>query len=453
MSEYGVYSLVPTAVVLILAIWSHRTIESVIAGALVAFMITDQTNFLSAFSDAMLNVMQDEDTAWVLLVCGLYGSFIALLVKGGGAQAFGDLIAKRVASKQSSLLWTWALGLVIFLDDYLNSLTVSSSMKNVTDKYKTSREMLAYVVDSTAAPICLIIPISTWAVYFSGLLEKNGIAEDGQGIDVFIQSIPYMFYPFIAVLIVPLVITGVIPLIGKMKEAEHRAESTGQLIPPGSEGVEIPDTYAGGDGKGARASLFFVPIVSLVAFTVWFDIDLLMGVYAGIMVTLLQYYFMGVLKPIEMFETLIDGVRVMVPVLMILVAVFTLIEANNAIGLTDFVIHAVAPYMTAQMLPIVAFITMAFISFTTGSNWGVFAIAMPVVFPLAAEVGVSVPLIAGALFSASGFGSQACFYSDSTVLTAQGSGCAPYDHAITQLPYALIAAGLSAVGYLVIMWI
>ena len=106
--------------------------------------------------------------------------------------------------------------------------------------------------------------------------------------------------------------------------------------------------------------------------------------------------------------------------------------------------------MTAEMLPILTFVTMAFISFTTGSNWGVFAIAMPVVFPLAQEVGVSIPQIAGALFSASGFGSQACFYSDSTVLTAQGSGCAPYEHAITQLPYALLAAGLSALGYLLI---
>jgi Na+/H+ antiporter NhaC len=441
---------VPTLVVLGLAVWSHRTIESVIAGAIVAFLITAQGNFLSALSEAALTVMKDDNTGWVLLVCGLYGSFIALLVKGGGAQAFGSMVTGYVKSKRGSLMWTWALGLVIFLDDYLNSLTVSSSMKSVTDKYRTSREMLAYVVDSTAAPICLIIPISTWAVYFAGLLEKNGIAAEGKGIDVFIQSIPYMFYPWVAVLIVPLVIMGVIPLVGRMKVAEERAESTGQVIPDGSENIQMDDTYEGGTGDRAELSLFFLPIAALIFFTVWFDIDVLMGVMAGILITLVQYLVKGVLSPTEMFDTLMDGLKVMVPVLTILVAVFIFIEANNAIGMTEYVIRTVAPYMSAQTLPILTFVTMAFISFTTGSNWGVFAIAIPVVFPLAQEVGVSVPLMAGALFSASGFGSQACFYSDSTVLTAQGAGCAPYEHAITQLPYALLAAGISAVGFLLI---
>jgi tetracycline resistance efflux pump len=448
--DYGVISLLPTFVVLALAIWSHRTIESVLAGSIVAFLIVEKGNFLGAFSESLITVMMDRDTAWVLLVCALYGAFIALVVKGGGAQAFGVLITRWVKGKRSSLMWTWALGLVIFLDDYLNSLTVSSSMKNVTDKYRTSREMLAYVVDSTAAPICLIIPISTWAVYFAGLLEKNGIAEDGQGIDLFIQSIPYMFYPFVAVIMVPLVIMRVIPLLGKMKQAEARAEQTGQLIPPGCEHIEIADTYEIGDGKAATPSLFFLPLAALVFFTVWFDIDLLVGVIAGIFVTVAQYFIKGVLKPTDMFDTLLDGLKVMVPVLTILIAVFTFIEANNAIGMTDFVIRTVTPYMTAELLPVLVFITMAFIAFTTGSNWGVFAIAIPVVFPLAQELDVSIPLMAGALFSASGFGSQACFYSDSTVMTAQGSGCGPYEHAITQLPYALIAAGISAVGFLLV---
>jgi tetracycline resistance efflux pump len=450
VSDYGAISLIPTVVVLGLAIWSHRTIESVIAGAIVAFIITSQGNFLSALSEAALTVMQDENTGWVLLVCGLYGSFIALLVKGGGAQAFGDLVTRYVKSKKGSLMWTWALGLVIFLDDYLNSLTVSSSMKNVTDKYRTSREMLAYVVDSTAAPICLIIPISTWAVYFAGLMEKNGVAPQGEGIDVFIQSIPYMFYPFVAVVIVPLVILGVIPLMGRMKAAEARAEETGQVIPPGSENIQMDDTYEGGNGESASISLFFLPIAALIFFTVWFDIDVLMGVMAGILITLVQYLAKGVLKPTEMFDTLLDGLKVMVPVLTILVSVFIFIEANNAIGFTEYVVRTVAPYMSAQTLPVLVFVTMAFISFTTGSNWGVFAIAIPVVFPLAQEVGVSIPLMAGALFSASGFGSQACFYSDSTVLTAQGAGCSPYEHAITQLPYALMAAGISGVGFVLI---
>jgi len=207
--DYGAISLVPTALVLILAIWSHRTLESVIAGAIVAFLIMDGWQFADRLATVAKEVLADEVTAWVVLVCALYGSFIALLVKGGGSYAFGEWLTRRLRGKRSSLLATWVLGLVIFLDDYLNSLTVGATMKSVTDRFKTSREMLAYVVDSTAAPMCLLIPISSWGVYFAGLLEKNGVAESGEGIALFVESIPYMFYPLLAVVVVPLVIVGV----------------------------------------------------------------------------------------------------------------------------------------------------------------------------------------------------------------------------------------------------
>ena len=451
MESYGAISLIPVVVVLTVAIITHRTIAAVTAGALVAFLIADGLGFIGSLSEALLTVMQDENTGWVLMVCGLYGSFIALLVRAGGAQAFGNLVTRRVSSKRGSLLWTWALGLVIFLDDYLNALTVSSSMKKVTDKYKTSREMLSYVVDSTAAPTCLIIPISTWGVYFAGLLEKNGVAAEGEGINLFIQSIPYMFYPFAALAIVPLVIIGVIPLLGTMKQAELRAETTGQLQPPGtSMDIEMEEPYHEGDSGASRPSLFFVPLFVLIVVTILSDIDLLIGVIAAILVTMVQYLVTRTLTLYEMFDTVMEGLKTMLPVLCILVAVFTFIEANNALGFTEYVISSVSPYMTPRMLPVLTFITMAFVSFTTGSNWGVFAIAIPVVFPLAVELDVSIPLMAGALFSASGFGSQACFYSDSTVLAAQGSGCPSYEHALSQLPYALIGAAIAATGFLIV---
>ncbi|MFT6275120.1 MAG: Na+/H+ antiporter NhaC, partial [Halioglobus sp.] len=287
--------------------------------------------------------------------------------------------------------------------------------------------------------------------YFAGLLEKNGIAEQGQGIQVFIQAIPYMFYPLLAVIIVPLVIVGIIPLVGRLKLAEQRAELTGQVIPAGSEHIDIEvGTEESAVGDSGGTVLFFLPLASLIFFTVWFEIDVLMGVMAGILTTLLQYFLMGVLRPVEMFDTMMDGLKTMIPVLTILVSVFIFVEANNAIGMSSYVINSVSPYMSAWSLPVLTFICMAFISFTTGSNWGVIAIAIPVVFPLAQEIGVSVPVMAGALFSASGFGSHACFYSDSTVLSAQGSGCASYDHAASQFPYALLAAVLSAIGYLII---
>ncbi|MDA9579932.1 sodium:proton antiporter [Luminiphilus sp.] len=440
--DYGAVSLIPTALVLVLAIWSHRTLESVICGAIVAFLIMDGWQFADRLATVTTEVLADESTAWVMLVCGLYGSFIALLVKGGGAYAFGEWLTPKLQSKRSSLLATWLLGLVIFLDDYLNSLTVGATMKSVTDRFKTSREMLAYVVDSTAAPMCLLIPISSWGVYFASLLEKNGVADSGQGIALFIESIPYMFYPLLAVVIVPLVIMGVIPLVGSMRVAEARAEETGDL------GVVEDTTLAVEASENPRMSVFFLPIAALLFFTVVPSVDLLRGVILGIMVTLVQYGVLRIMPLTALFDTCVEGLKSMIPVLTMLLALFVFVEANNAIGLTDYVIAGIKPYMTATLLPVLIFISISAVAYTTGSNWGVIAIAMPVVFPLAEAFDVNTPLMVGALLSASCFGSHACFYSDSTILSAQGAGCKTYDHAISQLPYALIGAVAASLLFL-----
>jgi len=402
----------------------------------------DGWQFADRLATVTTEVLADESTAWVMLVCGLYGSFIGLLVKGGGAYAFGEWLTPKLQSKRSSLLATWLLGLVIFLDDYLNSLTVGATMKSVTDRFKTSREMLAYVVDSTAAPMCLLIPISSWGVYFASLLEKNGVADSGQGIALFIESIPYMFYPLLAVVIVPLVIMGVIPLVGSMRAAEARAEETGDL------GVVEDTTLAVEASENPRMSVFFLPIAALLFFTVVPSVDLLRGVILGIMVTLVQYGVLRIMPLTALFDTCVEGLKSMIPVLTMLLALFVFVEANNAIGLTDYVIAGIKPYMTATLLPVLIFISISAVAYTTGSNWGVIAIAMPVVFPLAEAFDVNTPLMVGALLSASCFGSHACFYSDSTILSAQGAGCKTYDHAISQLPYALIGAVAASLLFL-----
>lgn len=440
--EYGIVSLLPTALVLVLAIISRRTLESVVAGALFAFLLMDGTGFIATMAVVSLDVLRDEYTAWIILVCALYGSFIALLVRSGGSTAFGHLLLARLTSKRQSLLATWGVGLMIFLDDYLNSLTVGATMRAVTDKFKTSRAMLAYVVDSTAAPMCLLIPISSWGAYFAGLLEKNEIAADGQGLGLFVESIPYMFYPIIALLIVPLVIMGVIPRLGAMKQAEYRAESSGDL---GAISDAEGESLVGNGGP----STFFLPIVALLFFTVVPNVDLLRGVIAGILVTLIYFASLRLMPLSELFDTCTNGLKIMVPVLAMLLALFIFVEANNRIGLTEYVIQAVQPYMTAMWLPVIIFVTMSAVSFATGSNWGVIAIAMPVAFPLAQAYDVSIPLVIGALLSASGFGSHACFYSDSTVLSAQGAGCDTYQHAITQIPYAILAATIAALFFLI----
>ena len=439
--DYGFVTLLPTLLVLGLAIWSRRTLESVLAGALFAFFIMEGIGFLDAMAEATLATLMTEEVAWVMLVCGLYGGFIGLLVKGGGSYAFGRAVMSRIETKRGGLLATWGLGLVIFLDDYLNSLTVGATMKAVTDRFRTSRAMLAYVVDSTAAPLCLLVPLSSWGAYFASLLEQNGVAPEGQGLSVFIETIPYLFYPMVALLIVPLVALGIIPLLGAMRRAEEQAE-TGDL------GVFEDNALAVEENARGGMSVFFFPIIAMVFFTVFPGIDLLRGVIAGILVTFVHYAVVRVMPLGELFDTCIDGVKSMVPVLAMLLTLFVFVEANDRLGLTPYVIEAVSPFMTPQLLPVVVFVTVSLLSFTTGSNWGVIAITMPIAFPLAQTFEVSIPLVMGALFSASGFGSHACFYSDSTVLSAQGAGCRTHEHAITQLPYALLGATVAAILFI-----
>ena len=442
--DYGFITLLPTILVLGLALWSRRTLESVLAGALAAFFIMEGFGFLDAMAQATLATLMTEDVAWVMLVCGLYGGFIALLVKGGGSYALGRALISRIETKRGGLLATWSLGLVIFLDDYLNSLTVGATMKAVTDRFRTSRAMLAYVVDSTAAPLCLLVPLSSWGAYFASLLEQNDVAAEGQGIAVFIETIPYLFYPMVALLIVPLVAVGVIPLVGPMRRAEELAERTGDLGASEDQALAVEENARGG------MSVFFLPMLAMVLFTVFPSVDLLRGVIAGILFTFAYYALWRVMPILEVFDTCIEGIKSMVPVLAMLLTLFVFVEANDRLGLTPYVIDAVSPFMTAGMLPVVVFVTVSALSFTTGSNWGVIAITMPIAFPLAQTFDVSIPLVMGALFSASAFGSQACFYSDSTVLSAQGAGCTTHQHAVTQLPYALLGAAVAAMLFILV---
>jgi len=442
--DYGFITLLPTILVLGLALWSRRTLESVLAGALAAFFIMEGLGFLDAMAQATLATLMTEDVAWVMLVCGLYGGFIALLVKGGGSYALGRALISRIETKRGGLLATWSLGLVIFLDDYLNSLTVGATMKAVTDRFRTSRAMLAYVVDSTAAPLCLLVPLSSWGAYFASLLEQNGVAAEGQGIAVFIETIPYLFYPMVALLIVPLVAVGVIPLVGPMRRAEELAERTGDLGASEDQALAVEENARGG------MSVFFLPMIAMVLFTVFPSVDLLRGVIAGILFTFAYYALWRVMPILEVFDTCIEGIKSMVPVLAMLLTLFVFVEANDRLGLTPYVIDAVSPFMTAGMLPVVVFVTVSALSFTTGSNWGVIAITMPIAYPLAQTFDVSIPLVMGALFSASAFGSQACFYSDSTVLSAQGAGCTTHQHAVTQLPYALLGAAVAAMLFILV---
>lgn len=403
--------------------------------------------------------MQDPTIAWLILVCGSFGALIALLVHAGGAMAFGQSALKITKSRKSSLLMTFVLGVVIFIDDYLNALTVGETMKRVTDKYRVSREMLAYVVDSTAAPICVLIPLSTWAVFFSGLIENTGSASVGEGITLYIQSIPYMLYAWFAVLMVLLVCLGIMPNIGPMKKAEFRAHprSAGAMHVNHAELTADPYAVEAINAEFANQQIehgklynFMVPILLLVGSTIYFGVDIWKGLLVTLTFTIIFFSAQKLIRLDDMMKQMFDGFQTMLPAIGIVIAAFMFKAMSDMLGMPQYVIQSLMPFMSPALLPAIIFVAMAILAFATGSSWGVFAVTIPIVMPLAHSIDANIPLVIGALLSASSFGSQACFYSDSTVLAAQGSGCDLMGHALTQLPYALIAAFMALISFLVL---
>ena len=452
----GAWSLLPTAVVFTLAMVSRRPIESLLAGGILGLIMLNGWGFAPPFAEVSLRVMTDESVAWIFLVCGFMGSLIALLMKSGAMNAFIHTAEKAIRSRVSALFVTWVLGVALFVDDYLNSMAVGATMQKITDKYRVSRDMLAYVVDSTAAPASVLIPISTWAVFFGVLLEDNKVAPEGEGVLYYIQAIPFMFYPLAAIFLVPLVIFGLVPIFGPMKKAEARAQASSAPSLAQSESADVfdlePDDKTPPSAKRQTflTWLLIISMVSLVGFTVYFDLDFLTGIYCALGVTIALLVISRSMAPANVTRNSIGGFIWMIEPMAIIFAAFVLKDVNDQLGMPQYVIALVEPYMTAQSLPVIAFVTMALLSFTTGSNWGIFVITVPIVVALARAVEADMVLIIGATLSASTFGSHACFYSDATVLTAQATGTTPMRHAFTQLPYALIAASVAAIGYIII---
>ncbi len=454
MQDPTFVAVLPALLVFVLAIVTRRPIESLITGALVGLWMLHGTNLLPEFAATTLRVMTDEDVAWVILVCGFMGSLIALLLRAGGFAAFSEFLRKRVRSAAGVLMGTWGFGLLLFVADYMNSLASGTAMRGLSDEHGVSREKLAYVVDSTAAPVSVIIPFSTWSAFYTGLIVSSGLAPAGEGFGLYVEAIPYMLYAWFAILLVPAVALGWVPSLGPMKSADARAaDPSAQSSSAATDSVEEAHATVQKPGTEPRISLFVLPMVVLVLATFWFDRDFLSGIYFTLGALLVALLGLRILDFNDAFDTVLRGFISMIEPLAVVVASFIFKDVSDALGLPTYVVSAIEPIVTAELLPVAIFISMALVSFVTGSNWGVFVIVMPIVATLAGNLGADPALVVGATISASTLGSHACFYSDATVLTARATGCSPFQHALTQFPYAVIAAGAAVLGYLALAWI
>ena len=451
--DYGALCLIPLAVVIVFALVTKRTLEALLLGTFVGFIIISPNpkEFIPNFINSFYTVIADTTTIWVILVCGLFGSLIALIEKSGGTEGFAKLTAKVAKGRKSALICTWILGIIIFIDEYLNALAVGFSMRRLTDKYNISREELAYVANSTGATVTVLIPFTTWSAFMiSQIVAVLGI-DPSEGTATYMKVIPFVIYGWVGTLVVPLFILRVIPAFGPMKKAIKRAEE-GQCLPDSTveEVAAAQDEIEEGmEGKKARAINFIIPMVVLAVVTVW-TADLLYGVLSGIIIAAILFLPQKLMKPTEFFDAGVKGFEEMFFVLAIVVVAFVFAQANDQLGLTPYVINAIAPILSPKLLAVFSFIVVALLALCTGSFWGIAAIAFPIILPLAQTMDVSVYLAAGAVVSGASFGSQACFFSDAATLTCKATQIKNSDYMRNVLPILVVPFVIACIIFLIV---
>lgn len=444
MTDYGLLTLLPVFVVIVLATVTRSSFEPLIVGILVGCVIAYQGDFLNKFIEHLTTALTDKNSGWVILVCMLYGSLITMMIRGGGTAGFSNFLLRYVHNRRSALVSAWVLGILIFVDDYLHSLAVGAAMKKITDKFNISRELLAYIVHATSAPLCILLPISTWSIFISGIIEKEGIVAKGDGMMGYMHAIPYMAFGFVGITLVLAVALGWFPIIGKMKTAELRA-SAGMTIPP-DPGSSITVQEEAPPAK-SKLGYFIFPMIVLIATTVYFDFDALKGALITNFFVFVYLFADKALTLRQLSEAILHGFNtILFPIILVILA-FALKLVNDDLHLVQYVISNVEPYMSREFFPAIAFITLASIAFLTGSSWDLYVIAIPLMVPLAKALESNVWVAISVVVCAGAFGSNTGFFSDSTILSASASNVPTMQHALTQLPYALIALMISSLIY------
>lgn len=447
---YGIISLLPVLTLIVVALITKRTFESLLVATLLALIIGYKGDWFSALVEQLQTVAAEN--IWVLLVVGLLGGLVGVFEKSRVAMGFANVLSRFGTTKKKSLLAEWALSVLLFVDDYLNILTTGSIGKRLNDPHRIHRTMTAYVIGSTSAPVVVLIPLSSWSIYYASLIENAGAApEEGSGVLAYIQSIPFMFYPMFCLLILLLVIAGVIPLFGPIRRYQKQAEETGQLYPETGP-VEAESTAVEGADTTQRKTGgmidFILPILVLLVATVYFDIDVLPGIMIALVFTCILYIARKLMSISEFVDTVWEGFSTMISVLALLVIAFLFKAACENLGMSEYIISKVAPLMAGQALPFVVFLVSTLMTFALANAWGVSAIMVPFVIPLAQAIDANLAVAIAAIFSGSVCGTQLCFYSDNSILIGQATGIQPLDHVKTQMPFALCAAALTSITYL-----
>ncbi len=469
-----VWSLVPPIVAIVLALITKEVYSSLFLGILVGGIIYSGFNFettiVHVFSDGFVGSVADSYNVGILIFLVMLGAMVAMMNKAGGSAAFGQWASKHIKSRVGAQLATIALGVMIFIDDYFNCLTVGSVMRPVTDKQNISRAKLSYLIDATAAPVCIIAPISSWAAAVAGFAKGSG-AESG--ISLFINAIPYNFYAVLTIVMMIFLTVSKMDY-GPMKKHEENAKNGDIYTTKMEAAVEELKV----NEKGRVCDLV-IPVIFLVIACVigmiysggFFTADaegyknfvtafsnsdasvgLVYGSFVSVIFTVIFYLCRRVLSFKDCMESVPEGFKAMVPAIMILVCAWTLKAMTDSLGAKIFISHLVEGSAASlqALLPAIIFLIAVGLSFATGTSWGTFGILIPIVLSVfGAESGTITIVAISACMAGAVCGDHCSPISDTTIMASAGAQCNHINHVSTQLPYALTVAGVSFVSYII----
>ncbi len=466
MTDPSWYSILPPIIAIVLAIWTKQVILSLFAGIWMGFTLLSGFNPLAGFTagvDGLIDVFGEAGDTRVIIFTLLIGSLIATIEHSGGVRGFVHFLETRrwVHNGLRAQILAWATGLVIFVESNITLLVAGSVSRPLFDRYKVSREKLAYLIDATSAPVCVMIPLNAWGAVIIGLIASSGVDN---ALEVFIASIAYNFYAIVAIILAAVVIWKNLN-IGPMKKAEERTQN-GDILWPGAMpmvDISAKQVTDEDDGDIPSAALMVLPIVTMVAMMpiglyITGDGNLIAGsgsisvlwaVMAAIVVLWIMLLGLGASSINDLMRTFMKGAEALLPIATILLFALALGDVAQTLGTGVYIAGVVGDSIPGPLLAPLIFIVSAFIAFSVGSSWGTFAIMIPIAIPIATTLGFSVPLFLGAAISGAIFGDHASPISDTTVVASMASATDHIDHVRTQLPYALVAAAIAATMFLI----
>ena len=479
--QVGFLSIIPPIIAIGLALATKEVISSlvigILSGTLIYASVTTSGGIIDVLVgtiDATVNLMTSKfaDNAAIIIFLALLGALVVVITKAGGSRAYGNWAASKIKSRPQAMLATSALGALIFIDDYFNCLTVGTVMRPVTDKYKVSHAKLAYIIDATAAPICIIAPVSSWAASVISQMGDTGL----NGMESFVQSIPFNLYALLTIAMV--VILSVKNLdFGPMAKFEEEAKKTGNLDYTTSKTQSNSDDELSRleiSNKG-KVSDLIIPIIALIVFSVFSMLyiggyfeggmtiadgfgntdagaALALSSFGAILVAFLLFVPRKVITFRSFMEGIGEGVKSMTGAIIILTLAWTISGVcRNLLSTGDYVSGLVqASNMSPALIPAIIFVVAAFLSFSMGTSWGTFGILIPIVATICEAVAPHLTIIAlAATLAGSVFGDHCSPISDTTILSSAGASCNHIDHVSTQIPYSLVVAVCCVIGYLV----